>query len=285
MPKISDPRLNTAQIVVKGHEGDKDQPIDYPKGYIDRAKWWMILASSILVALCGSWYSINYISHNGKAIKITVLCFSSVCFIIFLTIFILSCSKVSDEMPDLAHPRFLSAHIACTIVFAIIGIICNAYIYYDKYYGKDQPKVIESKCCCVISMLSRSSLFLSWYFISQHSMWVLCGGISSEPRWAIPLFLSQCFFYFILFCPIYLYHFKMQATIKLTPKSRTSSDKIDKKDKLMAFCHLFLGFGAMLAIIVTVMLSFVYHVGLPTENILEVIIAGALLWLVKNSGF
>lgn len=258
--------MNTAQIVVSGHEGDKEQPLKYPEDDVDKAKCWMILVSSLLVTIAGGWYTIGIIKNANSVKRDTITSSSIICFI-FLVFSVYVQVKVEKKF------GFVSIHIIILVIMMFVSLLVACFVKKDiKNKGSSGYE------CCWWKIIG---VFPSWYYTAQHTLWVLCGGISSEPAWAVPMFLIECFTAVIIVCIIYLCCLKIEES-----KKPNQSGQNDQKNKNVEWfiAHLVVGFLALGFSVATAVLSFYHHIGLSTENILEVIMAAALVWLVKNSG-
>ncbi|XP_020909713.1 uncharacterized protein LOC110247594 [Exaiptasia diaphana] len=294
IPNVSDPRVNTAQCVVPGHEGDKEQPLNVtncnPDEWYNYRLYW-ILSASVFLAISICWYTFNWIRRkpkkDGKSeaqIKneekrkgvLTKTFFLSVGWI-----FILSVILIVFEIINFVNCYQLKSS-TCIIIlhFVFIILFWVGNIIIIIFYCCKCCKCCKCRCkCsnkdCLLCKSARGILFVGKWFmfpciyqIVYHLLWVLCAGIPADPSWAIPLFLCECLVIFSLVCATYFF---LEA---------------DGNDTCMVILQLFVSFIAICLAVFTVLISFFGRnvADIPTNNIFEIIMAAVLLWAIKNSG-
>ncbi|KXJ05945.1 uncharacterized protein LOC110254926 isoform X2 [Exaiptasia diaphana] len=260
MPNLSDPRVNTAQCVVAGHEGDADQPIVYPDWYNWRGIW--IVVASIPFTIAFTWFALNWLAvdgnHSEEHLSKTLI-FTSYGILI---------------LPIFEGIYITSKHIYIARDFSLSGIVCHFFLFLLFL-------LISFVIQCITTdpnpdLNPRPVRKLRWgkfvvlpciYQLVHHLLWVLCGGIPADPAWAIPLFLCECFVVLTLLCAIYL--------------------SLKNSGVRCHMCHMSIFAVAILLGIFILAISF-YGCNVAvslTDNLLVVIMVGALLWLFKNSDF
>ncbi|XP_020902440.1 uncharacterized protein LOC110240962 [Exaiptasia diaphana] len=240
MPNLSDPRVNTAQCVVAGHEGDVDQPIVCPDWYNWRGIWIVVASIPFTIAIC--WYAYNWLDNNTNTKLSKTFLGSAHIIVIILPIFEVVYIVFGGCICDQPWNKWLGIilHFGFLVLFLIISIFVKC---------KKWKRVVVLPCT---------------YQLVHHLLWVLCGGIPADPAWAIPLFLCECFVVLTLLCAIYLSL---------------------KHKKARRHLEIF-AFSILLGIFIVVISFYGCNVAVSlTDNLLVIIMAGALVWLFKNSDF
>ncbi|KXJ09186.1 hypothetical protein AC249_AIPGENE18752, partial [Exaiptasia diaphana] len=293
LPNLSDPRVNTAQCVVVGHEGDDEQPIETP------ADWYnwrgcKIAVASIPFAIAIYWFAkILFDKPVNSLLSKTSLVLTLICFILmiveficYLILFIISKTHVCHSWPIILYI------LSCTI-FLIIPPIFNIECIQNICEGnpsedhanltEGQNKNMHDCCKCeklmnwvheCINKCTKCETQCKWklsyvsnfmlactYQIVYHLLWVLCGGIPADPSWALPLFLCECVFVVAVFSTIY---------------------SCCENEKLLG--HPLFSVFAACVVIVTIVLSFYgSRVDEQIGNVLVIAITAVLLWFYKYS--
>ncbi|KXJ29673.1 hypothetical protein AC249_AIPGENE20841 [Exaiptasia diaphana] len=172
-------------------------------------------------------------------------------------------------MPNLSDPRVNTAQ---CVVAGHEGDVDQPIVCPDWYNWRGIWIVVASipftiAICCIFvkcKKWKRVVVLPCTYQLVHHLLWVLCGGIPADPAWAIPLFLCECFVVLTLLCAIYLSL---------------------KHKKARRHLEIF-AFSILLGIFIVVISFYGCNVAVSlTDNLLVIIMAGALVWLFKNSDF
>ena len=225
-PGIQDPRLNTAECVIQGHQPNIDAT--GVNSYI-RAILYCSLVSVILIGPILGFLSLNvlenYSTKKGKCRKYNVKCCAKrqrdgaleqeptnilcvacykgedpfvraaeyTCFLLLLTDILITLIAVRDVLFD---------HTEICFPILLITCICEGFV------------ICLVQCCAVLCCdsckdVKEMSLYRTFVFmtganvIAYHLIWLIV-GIMVNPTWGLTVLAVACFVIVALFCTIYV---------------------------------------------------------------------------------
>ena len=225
-PGIQDPRLNTAECVIQGHQPNIDAT--GVNSYI-RAILYCTLVSVILIGPILGFLSLNvlenYSTKKGKCRKYNVKCCAKrqrdgaleqeptnilcvacykgedpfvraaeyTCFLLLLTDILITLIAVRDVLFDHTEICFPILLITCICEGVVICLVqCCAVL-----------------CCDSCKDVKEMSLYRTFVFmtganiIAYHLIWLIV-GIMVNPTWGLTVLAVACFVIVALFCTIYV---------------------------------------------------------------------------------
>ena len=277
--------MNTAQCVVLGHEGDTDFTAGKDAPY--KSCWW-IFGTSFFASVVIWWYMENWRldeykkdrtietkDHKDKwkvrSVFLMVLLFNVISTLMSIIIFIISLIVViCSQHPLITMIYPIIVHFLVVVIFFINGLVnqCHTNSSLRCLVCVETYK----KCNCTIPekcyRIGGNYMLPCIYQIVHHLLWVMCGGISADPSWAIPIFLCECLAMLASMYAIYLYQ-------QASP---------DKGYEVVIF-HLCVCVLSFWFVIATIVMSFYGHgVMEPTTGVIEIIATALFVWMVKRSG-